>query len=120
MWYHDKPGQQPGISAAELEEIARIAALQRHSGVPWRQLLRQPQLWLIFIMYWCYAWGSWFYFGWFPVYLVKALDSRNRKWESSPRCHSYAARPEIWLEVCLAIACQFASGSKSDEAWWAP
>jgi sugar phosphate permease len=23
-------------------------------------------------MYFCYAWGSWFYFGWFPVYLVKA------------------------------------------------
>ena len=22
-------------------------------------------------MYFCYAWGSWFYFGWFPVYLVK-------------------------------------------------
>jgi nitrate/nitrite transporter NarK len=26
---------------------------------------------LIFAMYWCYAWGSWFYFTWFPVYLVK-------------------------------------------------
>ncbi len=42
-----------------------------HAGVPWRALIHQRQMWLIFIMYFCYAWGSWFYFGWFPVYLVK-------------------------------------------------
>lgn len=41
-----------------------------HAGVPWRMLLGESQMWLIFIMYFCYAWGSWFYFGWFPVYLV--------------------------------------------------
>src|SRR5262249_7319024 len=43
-----------------------------HRSVPWAELARQPQLWLLFTMYFCYAWGSWFYFGWFPVYLVKA------------------------------------------------
>ena len=43
-----------------------------HSGIPWGELMRQRQLWLIFVMYWCYAWGTWFYFSWFPVYLVKA------------------------------------------------
>ncbi len=71
LWYHDKPAEQPGISAAELEEIARFATPRSHGGAPWRLLLRQKQLWLIIVMYWCYAWGSWFYFGWFPVYLVK-------------------------------------------------
>jgi ACS family glucarate transporter-like MFS transporter len=39
--------------------------------IPWRTLVRSRQMWLIFVMYFCYAWGSWFYFGWFPVYLVK-------------------------------------------------
>jgi predicted MFS family arabinose efflux permease len=34
-------------------------------------LFRGRQLWLIFAMYWCYAWGSWFFFGWFPTFLVK-------------------------------------------------
>jgi predicted MFS family arabinose efflux permease len=34
-------------------------------------LLYRPQMWLIFVMYFCQAWGSWFYFSWFPVYLVK-------------------------------------------------
>lgn len=42
-----------------------------HAVIPWRILLHQRQIWLIFTMYFCYAWGSWFYFGWFPVYLVK-------------------------------------------------
>ena len=42
-----------------------------HGSVPWRLLLARRQMWLIFVMYFCYSWGSWFYFGWFPVYLVK-------------------------------------------------
>jgi MFS family permease len=58
--YSDRPA--PGA-----DERARL-----HSGVPWAELLRQRQLWLIFAMYFFQAWGSWFYFGWFPVYLGKA------------------------------------------------
>ena len=46
-----------------------VAAL--HSGVPWAELLRQRQLWFIFAMYFFQAWGTTFYFGWFPTYLVK-------------------------------------------------
>jgi ACS family glucarate transporter-like MFS transporter len=30
-----------------------------------------PQLWLVVAAYFCYAWGSWFYFGWFPTWLVR-------------------------------------------------
>jgi MFS family permease len=71
IWYHDNPAKQPGISRAELDEISRNGAPRAHAGAPWGLLLRQPQLWLIVAMYWSYAWGSWFYFGWFPVYLVK-------------------------------------------------
>ena len=43
-----------------------------HVAIPWRTLFRSPQLWLIFTMYFCYAWGSWFFFGWFPTYLTKS------------------------------------------------
>lgn len=59
-WYRDRPVDSPG------------GAIHSHAGVPWGELMRQRQLWLIFAMYWSYAWGSWFYFSWFPVYLVKA------------------------------------------------
>ena len=30
-------------------------------------------------MYFCYAWGSWFYFGWFPVYLVKGAGFSEKE-----------------------------------------
>ncbi len=42
-----------------------------HKPAPYVRLLRVKQLWLIVVMYFCYAWGSWFFFGWFPVWLVK-------------------------------------------------
>jgi MFS family permease len=70
-WYHDVPSMQPGISSAELAELANAGVRSKPAVTPWKPLLARPQLWLIFIMYWTYAWGSWFYFGWFPVYLVK-------------------------------------------------
>jgi MFS transporter, ACS family, glucarate transporter len=80
-WFRDRPEDQPGITDAELAEIAEgggAPAVHRHA-VDWSRLLRQRQLWLIFVMYWCYAWGSWFYFGWFPVYLVKGVGFTEKQ-----------------------------------------
>lgn len=71
-WYRDHPTQQPGTSAAELAEIAAGGGTPLTSdAVPWRELFRSRQLWLIMAMYWCYVWGSMFYLTWFPTYLVK-------------------------------------------------
>jgi MFS transporter, ACS family, glucarate transporter len=71
-WYRDHPTLQPGVSREELAEIqAGGGAPPAHSGVPWGRLFRSRQLWMIMAMYWCYVWGSIFYLGWFPTYLVK-------------------------------------------------
>jgi predicted MFS family arabinose efflux permease len=43
----------------------------KESSTPWRKLFGKPQLWLILTMYFCYAWGSWFFFGWFATWMVK-------------------------------------------------
>lgn len=69
-WYRDRPREQPGITEKELAEIGEPPGAA-HSRVPWRALFRQPRLWLIMAMYWCYVWGSIFYLSWFPIYLVK-------------------------------------------------
>ena len=72
-WFRNRPEEMPGITQAELAEI-RVGALVRNHGdiaVPWRRLFRLPQLWLIVAAYFCYAWGSWFYFGWFTTWLVR-------------------------------------------------
>ena len=82
-WYHDRPAAQPGITPQELAEIAAGATPQEgpagHTRVPWRQLFSQGQLWLIFAMYFFQAFGSWFYFGWFPVYLMKGAGFTERE-----------------------------------------
>jgi MFS transporter, ACS family, glucarate transporter len=72
-WFRDDPAEMPGIGAEELEAIrtGQIARGAAHDGIPWRQLFALPQLWLIAIAYFCYAWGSWFYFGWFTTWLVR-------------------------------------------------
>ena len=40
-------------------------------AIPWRSLYRSRQIRLIVAMYFCYAWGSWFFMSWFPTYLVR-------------------------------------------------
>lgn len=69
-WFHDRPADQPGITAEEVAEIGSDEGAG-HSGTPWRKLLALPQLWLIALAYGCYAFGSWFFFGWFPTWMVK-------------------------------------------------
>ena len=68
-WYHDRPADQPGITPEEVAEIGSDDSAG-HSGTPWRKLLSLPQLWLISLAYCFYAFGSWFFFGWFPTWLV--------------------------------------------------
>lgn len=69
-WYHDRPADQPGITPEEVAEIGTDEGAG-HSGTPWRKLFSLPQLWLISLAYCFYAFGSWFFFGWFPTWLVK-------------------------------------------------
>jgi MFS family permease len=69
-WFHDRPADQPGITEAEVAEIGSDG-VAGHSGTPWRKLLGLPQLWLIALAYLFYAFGSWFFFGWFPIWMVK-------------------------------------------------
>jgi MFS family permease len=72
-WFRNTPAQMPGITAAEIAEIHvdGFGCEDKHTGVPWRRLFALPQLRLITMAYFCYAWGSWFYFGWFTTWLVR-------------------------------------------------
>ena len=75
LFYRNNPAQMRGISAQELEEApaaklygsseARAAKLK----IPWKSLLRARQFWLLLAMYFFYAFGSWFFFSWFPTFM---------------------------------------------------
>jgi MFS transporter, ACS family, glucarate transporter len=68
-WFRTEPEEMPGISAAEIAELPP-ATERRRAPVPWARLLGCGQLWLIALAYFCYAFGSWFYFGWFTTWLI--------------------------------------------------
>ena len=69
-WFRDRPVDQPGITPEEVAEIGTDET-GGHLGTPWRKLLSLPQLWLIALAYCFYAFGSWFFFNWFPTWMVK-------------------------------------------------
>ena len=72
LWYtrfRNYPHEDAAITAAELHEIAEPAT-QDAQPIPWRRLLRSRQLWLLVLAYGCYGCGSWFYFSWFPVWML--------------------------------------------------
>ena len=70
LWFRNRPEELRGITAAELAEIGETYAPHGHGKIQWARLLRLRSLWLIVIAYGCYACGSWFYFSWFPVWMV--------------------------------------------------
>ena len=54
-----------GGTTGSLHNLGNLGA-----NVPWRKLLALRQLWLIVAAYGCYGWASWFYFSWFPTWMV--------------------------------------------------
>jgi ACS family glucarate transporter-like MFS transporter len=86
--YVDRPADMPGISRAELTEIGE-GDPGAHGGAALRQLFALPQLWLIAAAYFFYAFGVWFFFGWFPTWLIKARGF------STAQMGLYAAIPFI-------------------------
>ena len=48
-------------------------ATQTHSGVPWKQILINRNIYAICGMYFAFGYGLYFYFTWLPTYLTKAL-----------------------------------------------
>lgn len=75
IWYaffRDAPSQQIGVTPAELEEIGPSSTEPAHGHVPWSRFRRSRALWTITAAYGCYGCATWFYFSWFPTWMVHA------------------------------------------------
>lgn len=103
FWYHDRPAEQPGITSAELAEIGSEHGGRLHQAPPWGKLLRLRQLWLLVLAYGFYAWGSWFFYNWFPTWMVSSAHFTTRE------MGVYASVPFI-----LGMASNFAGGYLCD------
>jgi ACS family glucarate transporter-like MFS transporter len=79
LWFRDSPQEQPGIRKEELNEIAKGAHAGTRDAIPWKRLLASRQLWMISIAYSCYAWGTYFYFTWFPSWMIRSAHFSERQ-----------------------------------------
>lgn len=70
--FRDSPAQHPGITQAELEEIGPARSGQSAHRIQWALLFSSRPLWTITLAYGCYGCASWFYFSWFPTWMVHA------------------------------------------------
>src|ERR1700685_943841 len=74
FWYYrDTPDEHPSVNAEERELIRSSLELARGSkgmqSVPWKRIVRSPQMWILSAMYFCYAYNLSVYLVWFPKYL---------------------------------------------------
>lgn len=68
VWYRNRPADVKGITPEELQQLPADTNAEKIS-VPWRKMMANSQFWLILAMYFFYAWGSWFFFSWFPTFM---------------------------------------------------
>lgn len=78
FWYYrDTPSEHSGVNEAEKTLISNAlgesgSAGKARKAVPWGQLFRARQLWLLSAMYACYAYILAIFLTWFPNYLIQA------------------------------------------------
>jgi ACS family glucarate transporter-like MFS transporter len=72
-WYRDDPREHQAVNASELELLKGSEQNTRgHARVPWGKLLRSRTVWLLWIQYFCFSYGWYFYITWLPTYLEEA------------------------------------------------
>ena len=69
VWFRDSPSQKNLVSPQPS---------QQHRNVPWKLVLRSPNLWAVMGVGFCYVYSHAFFQSWFHTYLVKAHGYREK------------------------------------------
>jgi MFS family permease len=71
FWFRDRPEQKSSVNQAELALIyaGETAHADGHRNIPWRRMLRSPNLWALCLMYFCASYGWYFNITWLPGFL---------------------------------------------------
>ena len=80
LWFRDNPKDHPRVNAGELELLKETQQNQgSHSDVPWGKMLRSRTVWLLWVQYFCFSYGWYFYITWLPTYLREARGLELQK-----------------------------------------
>ena len=74
VWYRDDPRDHPAVNAAELAIIreGKEADNEPREPTPWRDILGNRSVLLLWLQYFLLSYGWWFYIQWLPTYLKEA------------------------------------------------
>ena len=73
FWYRDDPKDHPSVNSAELALIRQGRAPSAyHEPTPWRLILGNRSVLLLWLQYFLLSYGWWFYIQWLPTYLKEA------------------------------------------------
>jgi len=79
-WFRDSPRNHPAVNAAELELLKETRQnASGHVKVPWSKILRSRTVWLLFVQYFCFGYGWYFYITWLPTYVREARGVELQK-----------------------------------------
>jgi nitrate/nitrite transporter NarK len=94
LWFRNRPEEKSTVNAAELALIRADggAAEAAHKGIPWGRMLRSKNLWLLCFMYFCQAYGWYFYI----TYLPRFLEAQHGVAKTSLLGAVYKGGP-LWL-----------------------
>jgi len=87
-WFRDSPAEHPAVNSAEAQLIGTPdATTDPHGAIPWGEVRRHPNIWLLSVIITFTAFNSYFFFSWYPTYLQEArtwygarLDNDVAKW----------------------------------------
>jgi len=72
-WFRDNPRDHPAVNEGELALLDGAAVnMAGHGPVPWKRFLASRTVWLLWLQYFCMAYGWYFYITWLPTYLREA------------------------------------------------
>ena len=72
-WYRDNPRHHKGPNEAELALLKGAEeTASGHGNVPWGRFFRSKTVWLLWLQYFCMAYGWYFYITWLPTYIQEA------------------------------------------------
>jgi MFS family permease len=72
--YRNRPEEHHRVNAGELAHIREAAVASptaAAAAVPWKAILRAPNMWAIPAGDFCFFYGAYFYLTWFPTYLIE-------------------------------------------------
>ena len=69
-WFRDRPEDHPSVGAPELEQLKGLRSFSGgHGNVPWGKLISSLTMWMLWLQYFCFSFGWYFYITWLPTYL---------------------------------------------------